>query len=74
MLVCRRVQFRFRLQDLDPCHQLSEVLIRGDYTVDQFVDVVLGNRKYVRCLYVYNKADAIAIEEVDRLARQVDWR
>lgn len=25
--------------------------------------------EYVRCLYVYNKADAVTIEDVDRLAR-----
>ena len=50
----------------------AEVLIRDDYTVDEFIDVVLGNRKYVRCLYCYNKIDAITIEEVDRLAREPD--
>jgi ribosome-interacting GTPase 1 len=27
--------------------------------------------KDVRCLYCYNKADAVSIEEVDRLARLV---
>jgi ribosome-interacting GTPase 1 len=29
-----------------------EVLIREDVTVDEFIDVVVGNRKYLRCLYV----------------------
>ncbi|KAL2916629.1 Ribosome-interacting GTPase 2 [Polyrhizophydium stewartii] len=48
----------------------AEVLIREDATVDQFIDVVLGNRKYIKCLYCYNKIDQIPIEEVDRLARQ----
>eukprot|EP00842_Homolaphlyctis_polyrhiza_P002310 jgi/Hompol1/307/HPOL_002762-RA len=48
----------------------AEVLIREDATVDQFIDVVLGNRKYIKCLYCYNKIDQISIEEVDRLARQ----
>jgi uncharacterized protein len=28
------------------------VLIREDITVDQFIDVVLGNRKYLTCIYV----------------------
>ena len=36
-----------------------ELLIREDITVDQLIDVLEGNRKYVRCLYVYNKADAL---------------
>ncbi len=48
----------------------AEVLIREDCSVDDFIDVVLGNRKYVRCLYCYNKIDAISMEEVDRLARE----
>ncbi|KAJ1992960.1 Ribosome-interacting GTPase 2 [Dimargaris cristalligena] len=48
----------------------AEILIREDCTVDQFIDVVLGNRKYIKCLYCYNKIDEITIEEVDRLARQ----
>ena len=30
----------------------AEVLIREDVTVDEFIDVVLGNRKYIKCLYV----------------------
>ena len=46
-----------------------EVLVREDVTLDQFIDVVEGNRVYMRCLYVYNKIDTITIEEVDRLAR-----
>lgn len=35
-----------------------------------FLDVILGNRKYLKCLYCYNKIDQISIEEVDKLARQ----
>ncbi|XP_041363313.1 developmentally-regulated GTP-binding protein 2-like [Gigantopelta aegis] len=47
-----------------------EVLFREDCTSDEFVDVILGSRVYMPCLYVYNKIDQISIEEVDRLARQ----
>ena len=32
--------------------------------------MIEGNRKYLPCLYVYNKIDQIPLEEVDRLARQ----
>ncbi|RKP19886.1 developmentally-regulated GTP-binding protein 2-like protein [Rozella allomycis CSF55] len=46
-----------------------EVLIREDATVDEFIDVLVGNRKYVPCLYCHNKIDQITIEEVDALAR-----
>lgn len=44
-------------------------MVREDINEDQFIDVLLGNRKYVPCLYVHNKIDSIPIEEVDRLSR-----
>ena len=47
----------------------AHVLIREDVTMDQFIDVVMGNRKYCKCVYLYNKIDMIPKEEVDRLAR-----
>ncbi|CAE7650281.1 DRG1, partial [Symbiodinium microadriaticum] len=50
----------------------AEVLFREDCTVDQFIDVLEGNRRYIRCLYVYNKVDTLSIEEVDDLARKPD--
>ncbi|GAB9463105.1 hypothetical protein Gpo141_00000578 [Globisporangium polare] len=46
-----------------------EVLFREDATTDDFIDVLEGNRKYIKCLYVYNKIDVVSIEDVDRLAR-----
>jgi len=48
----------------------AEVLIREDITVDELIDIVEGNRKYVKCLYVYNKIDVCTIEHVDALARR----
>jgi len=48
----------------------AEVVFRADCSMDDFIDVVQGNRKYMSCLYVYNKIDQISIEEVDRLARR----
>jgi uncharacterized protein len=50
----------------------AEVLFREDCTMDDLIDVIEGNRKYVRCLYVYNKIDTLSIEEVDELARMPD--
>lgn len=47
----------------------AEVLFREDCSPDELIDVILRNRVYLPCLYVYNKIDQIAIEEVDRLAR-----
>ncbi|XP_064609334.1 developmentally-regulated GTP-binding protein 2-like [Liolophura sinensis] len=48
----------------------AEVLFREDCNSDEFVDVLLGNRVYMPCLYVYNKIDQISIEEVDKIARR----
>lgn len=50
----------------------AEILFREDCGVDDIIDVIEGNRKYVRCLYVYNKIDTLSIEEVDALARMPD--
>ncbi|KAA0189563.1 Developmentally-regulated GTP-binding protein 2 [Fasciolopsis buskii] len=48
----------------------AEVIFREDCTPDEFIDVVVGNRVYVGCLYVYNKIDQVSLQEVDRLARE----
>ncbi|RNF00854.1 putative GTP-binding protein [Trypanosoma rangeli] len=47
----------------------AEVVIREDITIDQFIDIIEGNRRYMPCLYVYNKIDTITMEEMDRLSR-----
>ncbi|KAI1797580.1 developmentally regulated GTP-binding protein [Ganoderma leucocontextum] len=46
-----------------------DVMIREDITTDEFIDVLIGTRKYMPCLYVYNKIDAISLEQMDKLAR-----
>ncbi|KAG9314609.1 P-loop containing nucleoside triphosphate hydrolase protein [Chiua virens] len=46
-----------------------DVMIREDITTDEFIDVLIGTRKYIPCLYVYNKIDAVSLELVDKLAR-----
>jgi len=47
----------------------AHVTFRADHDVDDLIDVIEGNRKYVKCLYVYNKIDTISIEEVDDIAQ-----
>jgi len=47
----------------------ADVLCRQDISVDELIDVVVGNRQYMPCLYFYNKIDTITIEEIDKLAR-----
>lgn len=50
----------------------ADVVLHQDISIDEFIDIIEGNRQYIRCLYVYNKIDTITIEEVDRLAREPD--
>lgn len=47
----------------------ADLLAREDISVDELVDVIVGNREYKPALYFYNKIDTITIEEVDQLAR-----
>lgn len=48
----------------------AEVIVREDHTVDELIDVIEGNRRYVKCLYCYNKIDQIGLFDLDRLARE----
>lgn len=48
----------------------ADVLLKEDITVDDLIDVIEGNRRYMKCLYVYNKVDICSIEEVDEMARR----
>ena len=49
-----------------------EVLVRDEnVTVDDFIDVIMKeHRRYIKCLYVYNKIDCISLEHLDSLARE----
>ncbi|MCJ1260151.1 Ribosome-interacting GTPase 2 [Lobaria immixta] len=49
-----------------------EVLVRDENaTVDDFIDVIMkDHRKYIKCLYVYNKIDSVSIDFLDKLARE----
>ena len=47
----------------------AEVLFREDCGIDEFIDILSGNRVYLPCLYVYNKIDCVSLEEIDRIAR-----
>ncbi|KAF2796324.1 GTP-binding protein [Melanomma pulvis-pyrius CBS 109.77] len=49
-----------------------EVLVRDEYaTVDDFIDTIMkDHRKYIKCLYVYNKIDSISLDFLDNLARE----
>lgn len=58
------------------CHEYkvlnANVYIRGDYTVDDLIDHLEGNRRYIKGLFVYNKIDTVSLEDVDMLSREPD--
>jgi len=47
----------------------AHVKFNGDYDVDDLIDAIEGNRRYMRCIYCYNKIDIISIEEVNELVK-----
>ncbi|KAJ9518526.1 hypothetical protein QJQ45_018563 [Haematococcus lacustris] len=47
-----------------------ELLFKEDIGVDDLIDLIEGNRRYIKCLYVYNKVDMASIEEVDEIAHR----
>ncbi|KAJ9124323.1 Developmentally-regulated GTP-binding protein 2 [Naganishia vaughanmartiniae] len=51
-----------------------DVMIREDIDTDEFIDVLLGTRKYIPCLYVFNKIDSVSLEEVERLSMENEGR
>lgn len=51
----------------------AEIIMREDVTVDQFIDVIEGNRAYIPVLYVFNKMDALTIEELDILDQMPNY-
>eukprot|EP00618_Florenciella_parvula_P032749 CAMPEP_0119465042 /NCGR_PEP_ID=MMETSP1344-20130328/356_1 /TAXON_ID=236787 /ORGANISM="Florenciella parvula, Strain CCMP2471" /LENGTH=369 /DNA_ID=CAMNT_0007497283 /DNA_START=111 /DNA_END=1220 /DNA_ORIENTATION=- len=56
--VCTRLLKEFRISSAD-------IFLRGDYDIDQFIDVVNGDCIYLPALYVMNKIDQLTIEELD---------
>ncbi|WVR09166.1 hypothetical protein IAU60_006228 [Kwoniella sp. DSM 27419] len=51
-----------------------DVMIREDITTDEFIDVLLGTRKYIPALTVINKIDGVSMETLDAMAREGDGR
>ncbi|GMH44625.1 hypothetical protein BSKO_12577 [Bryopsis sp. KO-2023] len=58
------------LQEYKIHNAYADILFREDATVDDFIDVMEGNRRYIKCLYVYNKVDMCCMEEGDEIARR----
>merc|ERR1711976_854673 len=58
------------------CHEYkilnAQVSFKDDYEVDDLIDTLEGNRRYIRGLFVFNKIDTVTLEEVDYLANCKD--
>jgi hypothetical protein len=57
-LVCSIVRNRYNILHEYKLHN-AHIVIRQDVSIDEFIDVIEGNRKYIRCLYVYNKVRSV---------------
>ena len=44
-----------------------DILAREEITSDDLIDAIEGNRRYVKCLYVYNKIDTMFLEQLEYL-------
>jgi len=47
----------------------ADITFRADCSVDQLIDVIEGNRKYIPALYVLNMVDKITMEELELLSQ-----
>eukprot|EP00929_Paragymnodinium_shiwhaense_P039548 TRINITY_DN20762_c0_g1_i1.p1 TRINITY_DN20762_c0_g1~~TRINITY_DN20762_c0_g1_i1.p1 ORF type:complete len:414 (+),score=123.44 TRINITY_DN20762_c0_g1_i1:137-1378(+) len=65
--MCYSILSQYKLYNVD-------VIIYEDASIDDFIDVLeeegSAPRRYLRCIYAYNKADMLSIEQVDALARE----
>jgi len=48
----------------------ADVVLREDITVDQFIDVIDANRRYVKCVYVHNKIDLLTMPMIEEILRR----
>ncbi|CDJ40425.1 GTP-binding protein, putative [Eimeria tenella] len=48
----------------------ADIVVREDCSTDAFIDVIEGNRRFLKCIYVYNKVDMLTLKEIDELARR----
>jgi len=51
----------------------ADVHLRGDYDLDDLVDVVEGSRIYIPAIYVMNKIDQITLEELNVIDRMPNY-
>ena len=45
----------------------ADINFKCNASIDEFIDIIEGNRKYIPCLYALNKIDDITLEELNVL-------
>ena len=50
----------------------AQVTFKDDYDIDDLIDTLEGNRRYIKGLFVYNKIDTVCMEDVEYLANLPD--
>ena len=51
----------------------ADVVIRQDVDVDQFIDVIESNRKYVKGIVVLNKIDLVVEKRLEELKNELKF-
>ena len=49
----------------------ADIVIRSDITVDEFIDAIEGNKRYISALTVLTKSDLVSEEELVRIRKEV---
>ena len=50
---------------------MAAILTAIPATIDDVIDVIMkDHRKYIRCLYVYNKIDGVSLDFLNELAHE----
>lgn len=52
----------------------AKVVLRGDYGIEELIDVVMGNRVYMNGIIALNKIDLISGDEVKAIANEMERR
>ncbi len=50
----------------------SSIVIRENIDVDQLIDIIEGNKKYVPSIIVLNKIDMVSHEELEKIKRKIN--
>lgn len=50
----------------------AQIVFRDDITIDQFIDVIEGNKKYIPAVTVVNKIDLVAHDEAERSRKSIN--